>query len=210
MYSFKIKLLKFFKGESLNTVISERTAEGQETTYDIFSRLLENRILFITGYISDELASDVVATMLYLDCVEKKKISLYINSEGGDIRNVFMIYDMIKLISSPVETVCVGSAECESALLLAAGSKGMRLATKNSVVSLNQLLSDNPSHADMTIAEILLRENKNTNSKFIKALSSCIGKSVKVLKKDTEHEKFFSATEAKKYGIIDAVVGGLK
>jgi ATP-dependent Clp protease protease subunit len=194
----------------LNTIISERDAEGHEVSYDIFSKLMENRVLFITGYISDETASDIVATMLYLDCVEKRKISLYINSEGGDIRNIFMIYDMMKLLSSPIETVCIGSAECESALLLAAGTKGMRFATKNSVICLNQLLSNSPSQADMTIAETLLKENKNNNNKFVKELSKNIKKSVKILKKDIEREKYFTSIAAKKYGIIDDIVGSIK
>lgn len=191
----------------MNTIISGRTADSQEITYDTFAKLADSRVLFITGYITDEIASDMVATLLYLDCVENKKISLYINSEGGDIRNVFMIYDMINILSSPVETICVGSAECESALILAAGTKGMRFATKNATICLNQLLSNTPHQADITIAETVLKENKNNNGKFVKELSSCIGKSIKIVRKDTEREKYFTAIAAKKYGIIDNVIG---
>jgi ATP-dependent Clp protease protease subunit len=193
----------------LNTVITEKNDKGEEVSYDVFSKLIDSRILFLYDYINDDIATDIVATLLYLDHQDdKSKISLYLNSEGGEIESVFMIYDMMKLIKSPIETFCIGSALGESALILAAGTKGMRYATKSSIICLNQLVHTYSGHADMTDAEIRLEKSKKDNNKFLLALHDCTGKSIKILTKDTDREFYMSPDDAKKYKIIDSIIGG--
>src|SRR5271170_3075847 len=140
----------------MNTVITEKTENG-DVSYDVFSKLIESRILFLYDYITDDIATDIVATLLYLDHEnDKDKISIYLNSEGGDIESIFMIYDMMKMIKSPIETLCIGQAMGESTLILAAGTPGMRYATKNSIIRINQLAHAYSAYSDMTNAEILL------------------------------------------------------
>jgi ATP-dependent Clp protease protease subunit len=191
----------------LNTVITEKTDNG-EISYDVFSKLVDSRILFLYGFITDEIAMDVVATLFYLDHQDDKKtISLYINSEGGDIRSIFMIYDIMKMIGSPIETFCTGTAMHESALILAAGTKGKRYATKSSVICVNQLGHFGSTRADLAGAEILLKESKKDNKKFVQALTSCVGKSYKSVLKDSEREFYMNPSAAKRYGIIDSIIG---
>jgi ATP-dependent Clp protease protease subunit len=190
----------------LNTLIIEQTDNG-DVSFDVFSKLIESRILFLSNYIDDTVATDIAATLLYLDNDnDKNKISLYINSEGGNIQSVFMIYDIMQLIHSPIETFCIGSAQKEASLILAAGTKGMRYATQSSIVSINQLLHGGSSYSDITNAEIILEKSKKDNHNFIEALSKCTGKSIKLLEKETEREFFLFAEDAKKFGIIDNVI----
>lgn len=192
----------------MNTVITERNDKGEEISYDVFGKLIESRILFLHDYITDDIATDIVATLLYLDHDnDKDKISLYLNSEGGEIESVFMIYDMMKMIKSPIETFCIGTAFGETALLLAAGTKGMRFATNSSIVRVNQLSHPYSKYSDMTGAQILLDQTKRENDKFLAAMHDCTGKSLKVLAKATERDNYLSPADAKKFGIIDAVIG---
>jgi ATP-dependent Clp protease protease subunit len=194
----------------MNTIITEINDKGEEIAYDVFSKLIDSRILFLHDYISDEIATDIVATLIYLDHQNEEKISLYINSEGGSIESVFMLYDTISMLKSPVETLCMGSAIGEPALLLAAGTKGMRFATKSSVICINQLYHKYSVHSDMTKVEIMLEQSKKENNRFLEALSKCTGKSIKKLTKDTERDFFMSVNDAKKYGIIDEIIGDKK
>jgi len=192
----------------VNTVITEKTEHG-DVSFDVFSKLVDSRILFLSEYINDQIATDIVATLLYLDHEnDKDKISLYINAESGDIESVFMVYDMMKMIKSPIETFCIGSAIGEPALILAAGTKGMRYATKSSVVCINQVSHSYMSVANMSKIDIMMDRNKKENDKFIAALSDCTGKSIKKIIKDTQRDHYMSPDAAKKYGIIDSVVGG--
>jgi ATP-dependent Clp protease protease subunit len=193
----------------LNTVIIEKNENGEETPYDVFSKLVESRVLFVYDFIDDGIATDIVASLLYLDHEDdSKKISLYINSPGGDIRSIFMIYDIMNLISSPIETICVGSAMGESALILAAGDEGMRMATQNAMIKINQLSCTDPSsYLDMANVDISIENNKKDNAAFIQALSNLTGKTTKYLLKKTERDLYLSPPEAKKYGIIDAIIG---
>lgn len=194
----------------MNTVITEKTENG-EVSYDVFTKLVESRILFLYDYINDEVASDIVATLLYLDHQnDKEKISLYINSEGGAIESVFMIYDVMKMIKSPIETFCIGSAFGEASLILAAGTKGMRYATKSSVIRINQLAHSYSKYSDISNAEILLELSKKENSKFLTALSECTGKSLKTITKNTERELYMSPEVAQKFKIIDSIIGAPK
>lgn len=192
----------------MNTIITEKTEDGHELSYDIFSKLIHSRILFLHDFITDEIATDIVATLLYLDHEnDQDKISIYLNSGGGDIESVFMIYDMMKMIKSPIETLCTGAALGESALILAAGTKGMRYATKSALICLNQLNYSYSKHSDMINAEITLQQAKKQNKKFLTALHDCIGKTVKELSYDTERDLYLTPTAAKKYGIIDSIIG---
>lgn len=193
----------------MNTIITELTDNG-EVSYDVFSKLVDNRILFLYNHIDDDIAADIVAALLYLDhnCEDiEKKISLYINSESGDIRSIFMIYDMMRMIKSPIETFCIGSAAGEPALILAAGTKGMRFATKNSIIKLGQLTHCRSIHSDIMNAEILLDQLKKDNIKYLEAMHECTGKSLKTLTKDSEKDFYMTADIAKKYGFIDAIIG---
>lgn len=192
----------------MNTIIIEKNGNGEDTPYDVFSKLVESRVLFIYGYIDDIIATDIVASLLYLDHdADDKKISLYINSPGGDIRSVFMIYDILNMINSPIETICIGSAMSESALLLAAGSEGMRMATKNAMIKISQLPHTDMAYLDMPNVEITVENNRRNNIAFINALSEKTGKSVKFLLGKTERDLYLTTDESKKYGIIDEIIG---
>lgn len=192
----------------MNTVITEKNDRGEEISYDVFSKLVDSRILFLYDYITDDIATDVVATLLHLDHLsDNEKISLYLNSEGGDTESVFMIYDIMKLVKAPIATYCIGSAFGGSALILSAGKKGMRYATKSSVIKINQLAHSYSKYSDMVSAEILLEHSKKENKKFLDAMHSCTGKSLKVLTRDTERDLYMSPDSAKKYGIIDSIIG---
>ena len=194
----------------MNNIILEKAEDGNSYPIDVFSKLSKSRILFLCDHIDDNTASEVVAALLSLNGMNKEKITMYINSESGDIRSVLMIYDMMKLIRSPIETFCIGSATCEVTLLLAAGKKGMRYATKNSLVSIGQLTANYMQYGDLSNAEISHTQVKNDNDNYIKLLSKCINKPVKIIKKDCERKIFMTADESKKYGIIDRVISGIK
>ena len=194
----------------MNTVITESESCGecgQNASYDVFSKLINDRILFLYDHIDDRVATDIVAALLYMDHLDdKSKISIYINSEGGDIRSVFMIFDVMRLIKSPIQTICLGSATFAPVLLLAAGTKGMRYATKSSIVCLSQLFSDGVSYVDMTNAKITFEQIKKDNHQLISAMSKLIKKPVAKLMKDCERKLFLNPVQAKKYGVIDHVI----
>jgi ATP-dependent Clp protease protease subunit len=144
----------------MNTIVLEKNENVEELRVDVFSRLLQNRIIFIDDLTTDKTAMDIVAVLLCLDKFDnenqgiKNKVTIFINSEGGDIRNVFAIYDTMKRMSSPIETFCIGSAMREAALLLSAGTKGHRVITKNSDICLSQINSQYVSHGDLTNTKI--------------------------------------------------------
>jgi ATP-dependent Clp protease protease subunit len=191
----------------MNTIITEKNERGEEVAYDVFSKLIESRILFLHDYITDEIATDIVATLLYLDHENEDKISLYLNCGGGSIESIFMIYDMMKLVKSPISTLCMGEAMNEAVLLLAAGTKNMRFATKSSFICINQLGHNYSQHADMSRATILLEQSKKENARFVEELSNCTGKSVKTLIKGMDRDLFLSPVECVKWNIIDEVIG---
>ena len=195
----------------MNTGIVEFTKEG-EVVGDVFSRLVENRILFISDILDDAIASEIVAMMMLLDLqAEEQKITLYLNTTvATDIRNIFMIYDVMRLLRSPIETICVGEVLNETVLLLAAGSPGMRYAMKNASISISSLSYGEPQVSDMGRAEIFLKQVRKDNDKFIKALSKCTKKSVAKLLKDTENTLYLNPNEAIKYGIIDGIIKNKK
>lgn len=190
----------------MNTIITEKTPAG-EIQYDVFSKLVSDRILFLYDYIDDRVATDTVATLLYLDSLDSEsQINIYINSEGGNVRSVFMIYDIMLLVKSPIQTICLGAATGAPALLLAAGAPGFRSATKSSFLCINQLQADSAMYVDMTDAKIAFSQLRRDNKKFIENVAKVTGKKVAQVTKDSERKLFMNPTQAKRYGLIDNVL----
>lgn len=184
----------------------EQTEHG-EMPMDVYQKLANDRILFITDYITDDVATDLIATLLLKDHEDnEKKITLFINSPGGDIRNTFMIYDVMTMINAPIETVCMGAAMDESALILAGGNKGMRMATKNSIISVSQLTNPWHMHTNLTDAKNLMEQFNIDNNRLLEIFGRATGKSAKILKEDFNRRVFFTATKAQKYGLIDKII----
>lgn len=189
---------------SLVPVVIEQTNRG-ERSYDIFSRLLNDRIIMLSEEINDTTASLVVAQLLYLEGQDSTKdISLYINSPGGSITSGMAIYDTMNYIKCDVSTICVGMAASMAAFLLAVGAKGKRYALPNSEIMIHQPLAQVQGQAtDIKIhTDRLLRIKANLN----KALSDVTGQPLDVICRDTERDNFMSADEALSYGLIDAVM----
>ena len=175
-----------------------------ERSYDIFSRLLKDRIIFISGEIDDNLAHSVVAELLYLDSLEKKDIFLYINSPGGSITSGMAIYDTMNFIKSDISTICIGMAASMAAFLLSSGTKGKRIALPNSEIMIHQPLGGVEGQAtDMKIRTDRIIETK---SKLNKILSENTGKQLSKIKKDTERDYFMSSKKALEYGLIDKII----
>ncbi len=175
-----------------------------ERSYDIFSRLLKDRIIFISGEIDDNLANSVVAELLYLDSLEKKDIFLYINSPGGSITSGMAIYDTMNFIKSDISTICIGMAASMAAFLLSSGTKGKRIALPNSEIMIHQPLGGVEGQAtDMKIRTDRIIETK---SKLNKILSENTGKPLSKIKKDTERDYFMSSKKALEYGLIDKII----
>jgi len=174
---------------------------------DVYQKLSDNRILFIDSEIDDKTAVYITGSLLLKDSEDPQtKISLFINSYGGDIRSVFMIYDMMKIIRAPIETICMGAAMSEAVLLLAAGTPGLRSATSNAMICPNQLMYSGTQYSDLTDAKITLDQIKLDNKKFVDALSKCTKKTVKYLTKELDRRRFFTPKEALSNGIIDEII----
>lgn len=189
---------------SLVPMVVEQTSRG-ERSYDIFSRLLNDRIIFLGEEVNDATASLVVAQLLFLEGVDPDKdISLYINSPGGSITAGMAIYDTMQYIKCDVSTICVGMAASMGAFLLSAGAKGKRFALPNSEIMIHQPLGGTQGQAtDIKIhADRIIRIRKNLNE----ILSERTGKPLDVIERDTERDNFMSAQEAMDYGLIDKVI----
>lgn len=189
---------------NLVPMVIEQTNRG-ERSYDIFSRLLKDRIIFLSDEVNDVTASLVVAQMLFLEAEDPDKdIQLYINSPGGSITSGMAIYDTMQYIKSDVSTICVGMAASMGAFLLTAGAKGKRFALPNSEIMIHQPLGGTRGQAtDIKIhAERILRTRDTLN----KILSERTGQNIEKIRIDTERDNFMSAYEAKEYGIVDAVI----
>ncbi len=189
---------------SLVPMVVEQTGRG-ERSYDIFSRLLEDRIVFLGEEVNDATASLVVAQLLFLEGKDPDKdIQLYINSPGGSITAGMAIYDTIQYIKCDVSTICVGMAASMGAFLLAAGTKGKRYALPNSEIMIHQPLGGMQGQAtDMQIhAERIIKIKKHMNE----ILSERTGQPIDVITADTERDNFMSAEQAKAYGLIDEVI----
>lgn len=184
--------------------VIEQTSRG-ERSYDIYSRLLKERIIFLGDEVNDQTASLIVAQLLFLESEDPDKdISLYINSPGGSITAGMAIYDTMQYIKPDVSTICVGMAASMGAFLLSSGAKGKRYALPNSEIMIHQPLggtkgqaTDIRIHADRIIK---MREKLNT------LMSEQTGKSIEIINKDTERDFFMTAHEAKEYGLVDSVM----
>ena len=181
--------------------VVERTSGG-ERSYDLFSRLLEDRIIFLSGEIDDALANTVVAQLIYLEGKDPSKdISIYINSPGGSVTAGMAIYDTMNYIKCDVSTISVGFSASMGAFLLAAGTKGKRYALKNSEIMIHQVLGGAQGQAsDVKIhAEQLLK----TKAKMNRILAENTGKPIEVIERDTDRDNYLTADEALAYGIVD-------
>ena len=189
---------------SLVPMVVEQTSRG-ERSYDIFSRLLNDRIIMLPGEINDTVANLVVAQLLYLESVDPDKdISLYINSPGGSVTAGMAIYDTMQYIKPDVSTICIGMAASMGAFLLSSGAKGKRFCLPNSEVMIHQPLGGAQGQAtDIAIhAEYILKIKKRLNT----ILAQNTGKPLEVIEADTERDNFKSATEAMEYGLVDQVI----
>ena len=176
-----------------------------ERAYDIYSRLLRERIIFLGGAIDDHMANIVIAQLLFLENEDPKKdIKLYINSPGGSVTAAMAIYDTMNHIKPEVSTVCVGIAASAAAVLLSSGAKGKRFCLPNSEVMIHQVMGGAEGQASdiAIVAKHILRTKENLN----KILSKNTGKPITQVEKDSDRDYYMSADEAKKYGIIDEIV----
>jgi len=192
---------------SLVPYVIEQTAKG-ERSYDIFSRLLKDRIIFLGEDVNATTASLVIAQMLFLESEDPdKEISLYINSPGGSITDGMGIVDTMNYIKCPVSTICVGLAASFGAVLLANGEKGKRFATPNAEILIHQpLIGGNGIAGQTTEIKIQADHMIKTREKLNKLLSDRTGQSIETIEKDTERDKWMTAEEALKYGLIDGIM----
>ena len=183
--------------------ILEKNYNG-EKIYDIYSKLLQCRIVFINGEINDDLASIVISELLYLDSINHEDIYLYINSPGGSVTSGLAIYDTINYIKSDVSTVAIGLCASMAAVLLASGTKGKRLSLPNTEVMIHQVLGGAEGMAsDIKIhAERILETKKKLDT----ILANLTGKTLNKINKDTDRDYYMNAKEALSYGIIDKVI----
>lgn len=184
-------------------IIVEKDIDS-EHSYDIFSRLLKERIIFISGEINDMLANNVIAELLYLDSVSNDDIYLYINSPGGSVTAGMAIYDTMNFIKSDVKTICIGMAASMGAFLLASGCKGKRMGLKNCEVMIHQPLGGVKGQATeiKIVAEHIIKIRKRMN----RILAERTGQDIERIEMDTERDNYLDSEEALRYGIIDRIV----
>lgn len=183
-------------------IVAEQEESGER--YDIYSQLLKNRIVFISGEITDSLSNCVIAELLYLDSISHDDISLYINSPGGSVSAGLAIYDTINFIKSDVSTIGIGMAASMGAFLLSSGTKGKRLILPNSDVMIHQVLGKSEGQAsDIKIAtDRILNLKKRLNL----ILAKNTGKTIKRIEQDTDRDNYLSAKEAVEYGLVDKIL----
>lgn len=192
------------RSQVLIPTVIEKTHYG-ERAYDIYSRLLKDRIIFLGSAIDDSVANTIIAQLLFLESQDNEKdIKLYINSPGGSVTSGLAIYDTMQYIKADVSTICVGMAASMGAVLLSAGAKGKRLALPNSEIMIHQVLGGFQGQAtDIKIhAERIIQMKETLN----KILAKNTGNNIKKVTEDTERDNFMIAEEAKKYGLIDKVI----
>ncbi|TYP77851.1 ATP-dependent Clp endopeptidase proteolytic subunit ClpP [Paenibacillus methanolicus] len=185
--------------------VVEQTGRGSERSYDIYSRLLKDRIIMVSGEIEDNMANAIVAQLLFLAGDDPDKdIQMYINSPGGSVTAGFSIYDTMQYIKPDVSTICTGFAASFGAILLAGGAKGKRYALPNSEIMIHQPLggargqaSDIQIHANWII---------RTRAKINELLAGHTGQSIAQIEKDSDRDRFMSAEDAKAYGLVDAII----
>lgn len=197
-------MANILKSTYLIPTVIEKTTSG-ERAYDIYSRLLKDRIVFLGDAVDDALANTIIAQLLFLESQDKEKdIKLYINSPGGSVTAGLAIYDTIQYIKPDVSTICVGLAGSMSAILLAAGAKGKRFALPNSEVLIHQVMGGAEGQAiDIKIrAQRIIRIRDRLNE----ILAKHTGQSLAKIEKDTDRDYFMTAKEAKDYGIVDKII----
>lgn len=192
-------------GDIVNLIPIIVDKEGQgERSYDIFSRLLKERIIFLSGEINDDVSNTVVSELLYLDSINHDDISLYINSPGGSITSGMAIMDTMNFIKSDVSTICIGMAASMGAFLLSCGEKGKRFILPNAEVMIHQPLGGATGQA--TEIKIAAERILKMKEKLNKILSQNTGKDLKTIEQDTERDHFLDANEALNYGIVDKII----
>ena len=192
--------------DSLVPYVIEQTSRG-ERSYDIFSRLLKDRIIFLAEDVNSTSASLVIAQMLFLESEDPDRdINFYINSPGGSITDGMAIVDTMNYIKCPVSTICVGMAASMGSVLLASGEKGKRFATPNSEILIHQPLISGGLSGQTTEIKIHADHMVKTREKLNKFLSERTGQPLDVIEKDTERDNYMTAEEAKKYGLIDEIM----
>lgn len=192
--------------EMMNLVpmVVERTARG-ERSYDIFSRLLKERIIFMVGQVEENMANLIVAQLLFLEAENSEKdISLYINSPGGVVTAGMSIYDTMQFIKPDVSTICMGQAASMGSLILTAGTKGKRFSLPSSRIMIHQLSGGYQGQA--SDIDIHAKEALKLKDKLNQVMSDHTGQTVETIEKDTDRDNFFSAQEAVEYGLIDSVL----
>ena len=209
MPSNLIEILIFMKNSFESTaalvpVVVEQTSRG-ERSYDIYSRLLKDRVIFLTGAIEDHMANLIVAQMLFLESENPDKdIHLYINSPGGSVTAGLSIYDTMKFIKPDVSTMCIGQAASMGAFLLAGGTQGKRMALPHSRVMIHQ--PSGGAQGQASDIEIQANEIIELRSKLNKLLAENTNKEQEVISRDTERDRFMGAEEAREYGLVDKVI----
>lgn len=188
---------------NLIPTVIEKTNLG-ERAYDIYSRLLKDRIIFISGEIDDDLANSVISQLLFLDSKNHEDINLYINSPGGNITSGMAIYDTMNYIKSDVSTICVGMAASMASVLLSSGKKGKRYILPNAEVMIHQPLGGVKGQA--TEIKIVADRILYLREKLNKILSEKTGKNIKEIEKDTERDHYLSSKEALEYHIVDKIL----
>lgn len=192
------------KNQYLIPTVIEKTNYG-ERAYDIYSRLLKDRIIFIGGPIDDVVANSVIAQLLFLDSQNSKEdIKLYINSPGGQVTSALAIYDTMQYVKADVSTICIGMAASAAALILAAGKKGKRIILPNGEVLIHQVMGGAQGQA--SDIDIHARHILKTRVRLNEILASHTGQPLSRVEKDTDRDYFMGAEEAKKYGIVDKII----
>lgn len=188
--------------------VVEKSGRG-ERSYDIYSRLLKDRIIMLSGEINDQVASTVVAQLLFLEAEDPEKdIYLYINSPGGVITSGMSIYDTMNYIKPDVCTICIGQAASMGAFLLSSGVKGKRYSLPNSRIMIHQPLGGAQGQA--TDIQIQAKEIQRMKDDLNRMISEQTGQAIEIIEKDTDRDNFMSATEACKYGLVDEVISSHK
>lgn len=188
--------------------VIEKTSSG-ERSYDIYSRLLQDRIIILSNEVNDDIASLVVSQLLFLESQDPgKDISLYINSPGGSVSAGFAIYDTMNYVKCDVSTICMGLAASMGAFLLAGGAKGKRLALPNAEIMIHQ--PSGGARGQETEIRIVAEQMIKTRKRLNEILAENTGKPLEIIQEDTERDNYLTAQEAKEYGLIDEIVSSRK
>lgn len=188
---------------SLVPIVVDQTPFG-ERSYDIYSRLMRDRVILLTEQVTSVSASRIIASLLYLDYERKRDISLYINSPGGSVTDGIAIYDTMKSLRSDVSTICIGQACSMGAFLLAGGTKGKRISLPNSRIMIHQVSAGaEGTYKDMAIS---LKETERLNNILAEIMAQNTGQPLEKIKDDIDRDFYMSSNEAKSYGIIDQII----